>query len=582
MFPYPQIRRTARQYRNAGVARAQTFAAGELQAGGITRQSAIAIIALLLSAALLSACGTTENNIQTGDIVLGTSDVVALEQGWSEEIQDRVWFSSFGSRLIPYHWFLKLEQADSKDLFRDNRHLDRLGFLIQAPSPHNPDGLPVGFARDSGGDESWVGLTCAACHTGEVRANGRKIRISGGAALINFTELETGLIAALKSTIDDKTKLQRFARALGGEPEQQLRRDMQSQLQRLERLHITNRTEYPYGHGRLDAFGHIFNAVAAIALDMPANARPPDAPVSFPVLWRAPHLDVVQWNGSAPNAGPGPLFQNVITALAVYGSIDIGGRSGRFGYPSSVDITNLGFLQQQLYRLKSPQWPEDILGRLNKTRMARGRQLYDQHCIACHTVIDRDDGEIKIRAVLTPVNEVGTDPRMAYNFINASVAAGAFAGRREAIYAGEKIAADASALDMVVHAATGAVVRQPFSAIRAAVRGYGNVYKNENRQPPDYYKARPLDGIWTSAPYLHNGSVPSLYEILLPPSQRSETFHVGNRELDIDKVGLATTASERASLFDTRLPGNANSGHLYGVGLSPEQRLDLLEYLKSL
>src|SRR5690606_37899411 len=96
-----------------------------------------------------------------------------------------------------------------------------------------------------------------------------------------------------------------------------LRDEVRALADSLDARHRMNASPVPYGHCRLDAFGQIFNAIAVQFLGVPDNRRIADAPVSFPVLWDAPHLDLVQWNGSAPNAGPGPLLQNVTTALAV-------------------------------------------------------------------------------------------------------------------------------------------------------------------------------------------------------------------------------------------------------------------------
>ena len=68
------------------------------------------------------------------------------------------------------------------------------------------------------------------------------------------------------------------------------------------------------------------------------------------------------------------------------------------------------------------------------------------------------------------------------------------------------------------------------------------------------YKARPLAGVWATAPYLHNGSVPNLWEVLLPPAQRSKNFHVGGREFNRDRVGFADAGG---SVLDTTIPGNS-------------------------
>ena len=95
------------------------------------------------------------------------------------------------------------------------------------------------------------------------------------------------------------------------------------------------------------------------------------------------------------------------------------------------------------------------------------------------------------------------------------------------------------------------------------------------------YKARPLNGIWAVAPYLHNGSVPTLDALLSPEdSARPSEFWMGSKQYDPVKVGYDGSEIPGATLFDTTMPGNSNQGHLYGTNLSSEDKLDLLEYLK--
>ena len=104
------------------------------------------------------------------------------------------------------------------------------------------------------------------------------------------------------------------------------------------------------------------------------------------------------------------------------------------------------------------------------------------------------------------------------------------------------------------------------------------------------YKGRPLTGIWATPPYLHNGSVPTLYDLLLPPDQRPQSFFLGSREFDADKVGYVTAQSpDNNFLYRTRdeggriIDGNSNAGHDYGnANLSEEERRALVEYMKSL
>ena len=96
------------------------------------------------------------------------------------------------------------------------------------------------------------------------------------------------------------------------------------------------------------------------------------------------------------------------------------------------------------------------------------------------------------------------------------------------------------------------------------------------------YKARPLNGIWATAPYLHNGSVPNLWQLLQPPAARVREFYVGSRAFDPVQVGFAIESFPGGFQFDTSLRGNSNSGHDYGTALADAQKWELIEYLKSL
>jgi len=109
-----------------------------------------------------------------------------------------------------------------------------------------------------------------------------------------------------------------------------------------------------------------------------------------------------------------------------------------------------------------------------------------------------------------------------------------------------------------------------------------NGNKPNDWRTPLQYRARPLNGIWATPPYLHNGSVPNLYQVLLPPEQRSKLFYVGNREFDPRNVGFEFGFAPGAFKLDTSISGNSNQGHTYGTNLSDAERWDLVEYLKSL
>jgi hypothetical protein len=113
--------------------------------------------------------------------------------------------------------------------------------------------------------------------------------------------------------------------------------------------------------------------------------------------------------------------------------------------------------------------------------------------------------------------------------------------------------------------------------------GEGHRWKFSNFQKTSGYSSMPLDGIWLRAPYLHNGSVPSLRDLLAPPEERPIVFYRGYAVYDFDNLGFVSSSSEAEALgfrFDTTERGNGNQGHLYGTHLDEQQIEALMEYLK--
>src|SRR5437899_114056 len=95
-------------------------------------------------------------------------DVVYLSQNWNPA--DSLWFynTTQGSDLLPYDFFMVLERPGSRELVRSNANLNSYRYLPQSPTISNPDGLAVGFVKDTYAGQDYVGLTCAACHTGQL------------------------------------------------------------------------------------------------------------------------------------------------------------------------------------------------------------------------------------------------------------------------------------------------------------------------------------------------------------------------------------------------------------------------------
>ena len=115
--------------------------------------------------------------------------------------------------------------------------------------------------------------------------------------------------------------------------------------------------------------------------------------------------------------------------------------------------------------------------------------------------------------------------------------------------------------------------------------GEGRAWKFSNFRTTDGYVAVPLDGLWLRAPYLHNGSVPSIADLLLPPEARPKRFWRGYDVYDPVNVGFMSQGAEAqraGTLYDTALPGNSNAGHEYGTALPADARRALIEYLKTM
>jgi hypothetical protein len=216
-----------------------------------------------------------------------SGNLVCLDQGWSDAQRSWWYTASQGSRLLPLSWMLALESASSSapgEKFLSEANIRRWGYLPNPVSPENPDGLPLGFAVDeestSAADvmcssfpascagmlmrQKWVGLTCAACHTSDIEFGNAKIRIEGTSTLADFQGFGEDLLAALKSTLEEAQKFDRFANAvLSGQSAPQDRAGLKTQLAEhvawQQKLHRANEGSVRYGHGRIDAQGHILN-----------------------------------------------------------------------------------------------------------------------------------------------------------------------------------------------------------------------------------------------------------------------------------------------------------------------------------
>ena len=140
--------------------------------------------------------------------------IAYLDQNWTAA--DSTWFYSItqGSDLLPYDFFLALEQPDSQELFRSDKSMNFYRYLPQKVSRSNPDALPVGMVADTYKGKKFMGFTCAACHCSQVNYNGVGIRIDGGPGAADMDRFMNDLQAALQKTANDPTKRARFEAAV--------------------------------------------------------------------------------------------------------------------------------------------------------------------------------------------------------------------------------------------------------------------------------------------------------------------------------------------------------------------------------
>ncbi|HLL04520.1 MAG TPA: di-heme-cytochrome C peroxidase [Myxococcaceae bacterium] len=526
----------------------------------------------------------------------GAKRLVYLEQGWGPA--ETLWFyhADQGSVLMPYDTLVHLEQAGNDKPFLHPEHITRFRLLNQHRTPNNPDKLPVGFARHN----DKVGLTCAACHTSQINYQGTAMRIDGAPALANVPGFLREVQAALAATLADEAKLARYAAAVpgGGKGEasrEAARQSLTQTLRWFESYNTANHSSTVEGFGRMDAVGRIINQAIRFSSD-PSNSIEPNAPTSFPLLWDAPRHDYVQWTGFSPNSGAGSLGRNSGEVVGVFGQVEVKHyktqEEAKKGYPSTVQTHELVAMEESLRGLKSPQWPEQILPPIDRKLAARGEQLYQVHCVSCHATINRDDPRRDVVAMITGLDVVGTDDTTARNIAEAQVPSGVLEGAIAPN--GTKYGARMPALSLVGDLATRIVAANPTAAVKAIANARLNGQQETSKQGNHTarseanptadllaYKARPLNGTWASSPYLHNGSVPTLYDLLLPPAQRPQTFAVGRWEYDPRKVGYVSDG-QVPFVFDTRVTGNSNRGHEFGVTLPDADRWALVEYLKTL
>jgi hypothetical protein len=599
-----------------------------------------------LALGLTLALGAVEGRTQQTDPV---ATLTYAAQGWSAADRETFYTTSQGSHLIPYSWFKALRRTDVDEPFAGDKLL-RYGFLAHDVSATNSEGLPVGFVIDGPVASGELGLTCAACHTGQLEYSQggvvHALRIDGAPAKTDAQQFLADLLSASRATLNEPARFDAFAKVVLGPgynaaKAAQVKDGLSKWVAQFgEFMDISLPAASPWGPGRLDAFGMIFNRIAARDLGVLDNYKVADAPVRYPFLWNASRQDRTQWNGGVQNGlYIQALGRNTGEVLGVFADF----APHRILPPTplaaaiidfrnnSVSFAGLQTLEEKIAVLRPPPWPREIFG-LNEGLAAKGKPLFDANCGSCHAVQASLDLPGLWR---TPILAVGTDPKMLVNSQRAAEPGLLLGALMPPPAIGARIGDPAKAGDLLATAVVGTLLAEAFvppvpaptklaqsGVFRALRKDLAEHFPGENldtlidpRLPPKAkldalvelkafidarlsnmfspppavagaaYESRVLNGVWAVAPYLHNGSVPNLWELMKLAKDRKSSFMVGSRIFDPKNVGYATDESPfktGAFMADpANANGNGNGGHEFGAGLTDDERWAIIEYMKT-
>lgn len=441
---------------------------------------------------------------------------------------------------FPY-WIWRVAPEVCADLLPHKRPED-VGYESLGMLYEEGNDLPVGVAKRHHLGIDRVFLNCAACHTSTYRKtpeSPRELVLGMPANLFNLMAFQKFffqcgkhprfnwkyLVPAMQRQGADLDFIDRY---LVYPVAIWVMRDL---LQLLETRFAFTEMQPPWGPGRVDTF----NAAKA-KFNFPWDQLPKEELVGttdFPSIWNQRQRKQrddgqpmsLHWDGNNDK-----VEERNLSAAFGTGAI-----------PPVTDHDAIGRIEDWLLGLKPPAYPFPI----ERNLAAKGALIYKQYCADCHGANGTDFSGKQVGKI-TPIEEIGTD----------------------------RWRLDSYTYELAVNQGT-------------LYAGYPQ-YRFKHFRKTFGYANAPLDGIWLRAPYLHNGSVPTLRDLLEPADLRPKVFYRGNDLYDSKKVGFVADSAEEKGWqyfrFDTALPGNSNKGHegpKYGTELSDEQKGALLEYLKT-
>jgi mono/diheme cytochrome c family protein len=395
---------------------------------------------------------------------------------------------------------------------------------------------PVGFSQRRVLGLELVGLNCAVCHTGRYRETPGSDPVIVMGMPANTVDLQ-GYFQFLFDCASDSDFLVEDVmdriRAKGGLDWYQRLvypraiRAFRTETRKLQKLfaYWKDKDVPRFGPGRIDTFNPYITLVLA---DRHLAMGDRVGVADFPSLWnQRPRVGMeLHWDGN----------NDSVEERNISAAIGAGVRARR---PTTLDVPSMKRIADWIMDFSPPPYPRKLDDKLVET----GRKVFHKSpgkgkksCADCHALDGNSVGKP------TPIEEVGTDRHRLDSFT----------------------AELADAMNTI---------------------GEGYPWRFQHFKKTNGYANMPLDGIWLRAPYLHNGSVPTLWELLEPKARRTHFFR-GDDVYDWERVGFrADVAREKGRTYfpyDTTKPGNGNGGHLYGSELSVAEKKALLEFLKSL
>jgi mono/diheme cytochrome c family protein len=449
-------------------------------------------------------------------------------------------YGSIGSETnsgIPYRVWMAMPKL-FPEAFGNRDDYSTFGFLYEKDARGRQRDLPIGVSRRTVHGVDLVWLNCAVCHTGTYRLKDGDPHTIVPAMPSNNLKFETFVRFVLASATDERLAPDTLMPAVekAGPPFGTVERTAwklvvlprlrEGLLQRLNQINPLLARQPDWGPGRVDTF----NPYKVGPFKIPAGSLS-DAEVigasDFPSVFdQGPREGMhLHWDGNNTSLAE----RNLSAAL------------GAGVTPDTVDHAAIERVANWLRTLKPP--PSPIVP--DPSAVERGRAIYMNGCSGCH----------------------GYKDASGYVFMGTDL------GQVDPI---ERIGTDRARLDSYTEAFRQRQLGELFA---------GTPYAFKFFQKTDGYASQPLDGLWLRGPYLHNGSVPTLRDLLNPPAQRPAAYLRGSDVVDGVNGGFVSPPCDPAQkqtagfCYDTSLAGNRNTGHLYGTDLAAAQKGDLLAYL---